>query len=95
MHDDGLTPQVKEDLVRLLLPYLMAGLGASITADYRAATLMIVTQLASQATLSDSLLAGTPSSSLPQLGLACRQAALTAAVLMMTPFVSYQSCLAL
>lgn len=65
MHDDRLMLQVKEDLVRLLLPYLMAGLGASITADYRAATLMIVTQLASQATLSDSLLAGTASSSFP------------------------------
>jgi len=50
--------QVKEDLVRLLLPYLMSGLGPSITADYRAATLMILTQLASQATLSDNLLIG-------------------------------------
>ena len=50
--------QIKEDLVRLLLPYLMAGLAASVTADYRAATLMILTQLASQATLSDTLLAG-------------------------------------
>ena len=44
--------------MRLLLPYLTAGLGASVTADYRAATLMILTQLASQATLSDTLLAG-------------------------------------
>lgn len=65
MHNDGLTLQVKEGLVRLLLPYLMAGLGANITADYRAATLMIVTQLASQATLADSLLAGTASSAFP------------------------------
>lgn len=65
MHDNGRMLQVKEDLVRLLLPFLMAGLGASITADYRAATLMIVTQLASQATLSDSLLAGTASSPFP------------------------------
>ena len=50
--------QVKEDLVRLLLPYLMAGLGPDITADYRAASLMIITQLATQATLSDTLVTG-------------------------------------
>lgn len=50
--------QVKEDLVRLLLPYLMAALGPDITADYRAASLMILTQLASQATLSDTLVTG-------------------------------------
>ena len=49
---------MKEDLVRLLLPYLMAGLGPDITADYRAASLMIVTQLATQATLSDTLVTG-------------------------------------
>ena len=50
--------QVKEELVRLLLPYLMAGLGPDITADYRAASLMILTQLATQATLSDTLVTG-------------------------------------
>ena len=50
--------QVKEDLVRCLLPYLMAGLGPDITDDYRAASLMILTQLASQATLSDTLVTG-------------------------------------
>lgn len=44
--------------MRLLLPYLMAGLGPDITADYRAATLMILTQLATQATLSDTLVTG-------------------------------------
>lgn len=44
--------------MRLLLPYLMAGLGPDITADYRAASLMILTQLASQATLSDTLITG-------------------------------------
>ena len=49
---------MKEELVRLLLPYLMAGLGPDITADYRAASLMILTQLASQATLSDTLITG-------------------------------------
>lgn len=54
----GIALQIKEDLVRLLLPYLMVGLAESVTADYRAATLMILTQLASQASLSDTLLAG-------------------------------------
>ena len=44
--------------MRLLLPYLMAGLGPDITADYRAASLMIFTQLATQATLSDTLVTG-------------------------------------
>ena len=50
--------QVKEELVRLLLPYLMAGMGSDISTDYRAASLMILTQLASQATLSDPLITG-------------------------------------
>lgn len=44
--------------MRCLLPYLMAGLGPDITADHRAASLMILTQLASQATLSDTLVTG-------------------------------------
>lgn len=44
--------------MRLLLPYLLAGLGPDITADYRAASLMILTQLGTRATLSDTLLTG-------------------------------------
>lgn len=50
--------QVKEDTVRLLLPYLVAGLGGKGSADYHAATLMIVTLLASKTTLSEGLLTG-------------------------------------
>ena len=50
--------QVKEDTVRLLLPHLVAGLGGNGSADYHAATLMIVTLLASKATLSEGLLTG-------------------------------------
>lgn len=46
--------------MRLLLPYLLAGLGAKVSADYHAATMMIVTLLASKATLSEGLLAGMP-----------------------------------
>lgn len=44
--------------MRLLLPYLLAGFGPHITADYRAASLMILTQLGTQATLSDTLVTG-------------------------------------
>ena len=50
--------QVKEDTVRLLLPYVLAGLGRKASADYHTATLMIVTLLASKATLSEGLLTG-------------------------------------
>ena len=52
------TVQIKEDMVRLLLPYIMAGLGPKVSTDYHAATLMIVTLLASKATLSERLLTG-------------------------------------
>lgn len=50
--------QIREDMVRLLLPYIMAGLGPKVSTDYQAATLMIVTLLASKATLSEGLLTG-------------------------------------
>ena len=61
--------QVKEDVVRLLLPYLLAGVGPHVTADYRAASLMILTQLSSQATLSDTLVTGQQNPAAAQLTL--------------------------
>ena len=47
-----------EPLLAMLLPYLLKGLGPDVIADYRAATLMILTQLASKATLSAQLVSG-------------------------------------
>ncbi|GAB4814939.1 hypothetical protein N2152v2_001985 [Parachlorella kessleri] len=46
---------VDEPLLAMLLPYLLKGLGPDVIDDYRAATLMILTQLASKATLSSQL----------------------------------------
>lgn len=50
--------QVTEDLVALLLPYMLAGLPRDADVGYRSATLMIVVQLAATATLADSLFEG-------------------------------------
>lgn len=44
----------------MLLPYMLAGVNAASVADYRAATYMIVGQLASKATFSADLLSGGP-----------------------------------
>eukprot|EP00775_Hariotina_reticulata_P011838 gene11838-11982_t len=49
-------PQVTEDLLALLLPFLVSGLQESATRDYRAATLMVLTQLLSRASLSKDFL---------------------------------------
>eukprot|EP00879_Flechtneria_rotunda_P027885 GHRR01029928.1.p2 GENE.GHRR01029928.1~~GHRR01029928.1.p2 ORF type:complete len:103 (+),score=34.43 GHRR01029928.1:227-535(+) len=51
-------PQITEDLLTLLLPFLVAGMKESATKDYRAATLMILTQLLSRAQLSKEFLSG-------------------------------------
>ncbi len=42
----------------MMLPYMLAGVSSSAVADYRAATFMIIGQLASKATFSDHLLSG-------------------------------------
>lgn len=89
--------------MRLLLPYLLAGFGPDITADYRAASLMILTQLGTQATLSDTLVTGRQQAS---CGLSTRPGlvvwfmlmcapVLTVAMLMMSHHVGYQSLVAL
>ena len=49
---------VDEGLVAMLLPYLTAGLGSDVLADYRSATYMVLAQLASRAALSRDLLDG-------------------------------------
>ncbi|KAL4421861.1 hypothetical protein ABPG77_001343 [Micractinium sp. CCAP 211/92] len=46
---------VDEPLLTMMLPYLLAGLSESAVADYRAATYMIIGQLASRATFSADL----------------------------------------
>ncbi|KAL4423978.1 hypothetical protein ABPG75_001279 [Micractinium tetrahymenae] len=46
---------VDEPLLTMLLPYLLAGLSESAVADYRAATYMIIGQLASRATFTADL----------------------------------------
>lgn len=51
-------PQVTEQLLTGLLPFLVAGLKDSAARDYRAATLMVLTQLLSKAQLSKDFLAG-------------------------------------
>ncbi len=51
-------PQVTEDLLTGLLPFLVAGLKESAARDYTAATLMVLTQLLSRATLSQDFLSG-------------------------------------
>jgi hypothetical protein len=53
-----LTCQVTEELLTLLLPFLVSGLQESATRDYRAATLMVLTQLLSHASLSKDFLTG-------------------------------------
>jgi U3 small nucleolar RNA-associated protein 10 len=52
------SPEVPEQLLRQLVPFLVAGLRRSASLDYRAATLMIVTQLCSVAQLGPEVLAG-------------------------------------
>ena len=42
----------------MLLPYLLAGLSASVVADYRAASYMIIGQLAARATFTADLASG-------------------------------------
>jgi hypothetical protein len=56
--------QVNEEVVRLLLPYLLHGVGgdgesAGVSPDYRTATHMILVQLCSIATLATDFLEGT------------------------------------
>lgn len=51
-------PQVTEELLTVLLPYLVAGLRDTATRDYRAATLMVLTQLLSRAQLGRDFLTG-------------------------------------
>ena len=50
--------QVGEDLLLLLLPYIVAGVGKGVSDDYRMASTMIACQLATRAPLSDQLLSG-------------------------------------
>jgi len=54
--------QVDEDVVRLLLPYLLHGVGAdsqaAVSPDYRTASHMILVQLCSIATLAKDFLEG-------------------------------------
>ena len=52
--------QVTEDFTALLLPSILAGVPREASPDFRAATLMILVQLAAQATLADSFLEGEP-----------------------------------
>jgi hypothetical protein len=52
------SPQVTEALLACLLPFLVAGLKEGAARDYRAATLMVLTQLLSRAQLSKDFLAG-------------------------------------
>jgi hypothetical protein len=49
-----------EDLVAALLPFLTAGLQHDASQDYRAASLMIVTQICSKSALSKDFLSGAP-----------------------------------
>lgn len=55
--------QVDEDIVRLLLPYLLHGIGTDadtpqVTSEYRAASYMVLVQLCSAASLAQDLLQG-------------------------------------
>ena len=55
--------QVDEDLLRLLLPYMLDGMGADadeapVLSEYKAATHMILVQLLSKATLAQDFLDG-------------------------------------
>ncbi|KAF6260625.1 hypothetical protein COO60DRAFT_874799 [Scenedesmus sp. NREL 46B-D3] len=54
------SPHVTEALLTTLLPFLAAGLKETVVKDYRAATLMVLTQLLSRAQLSTDFLAGHP-----------------------------------
>lgn len=49
---------VPEELVSVLLPYLTAGLQAEASQDYRAASLMVVTQICARASLGKEFLSG-------------------------------------
>lgn len=51
-------PRVDEDLVALLLPHLLVGIGAGASADLRPATMMVLSQLSAKATLADGFLSG-------------------------------------
>lgn len=50
--------QVGEGQVSALLPYVVAGLGSEVIPDYRAATLMVISQLASRVAMSGQLATG-------------------------------------
>ena len=50
--------QIREDLLQLLLPYLLAGLGKGSSTEYRLATYMIAAQLSSCTRLSDAFISG-------------------------------------
>lgn len=51
-------PRITEDLLTVLLPFLAAGLKSTATKDYRAATLMVLTQLLCKAQLGRDFLSG-------------------------------------
>jgi U3 small nucleolar RNA-associated protein 10 len=52
------TPMVNEPVIERLLPFLVEGLAAGAAVDYRAATLMVLAELCSRASLSASTLSG-------------------------------------
>ena len=50
--------KVTEDLVALLIPYIVRGIARDSSADFQAATQMTVAQLTSRAALGEKLLSG-------------------------------------
>lgn len=51
-------PRVTEDMLSLLLPYLVAGLKGDASKEYTSATLMVLTQLLARAQLANAFLQG-------------------------------------
>lgn len=60
----AMTPKVDEDILTALLPHLLEGLSKSAIQDYRSATLMVLAELFSRATLGKSFIKGEKKSSL-------------------------------
>lgn len=50
--------KIDESLIERLLPYVVDGLDAAAASDYRAATLMVIAEMASRAVLSAAFLSG-------------------------------------
>jgi len=71
-HCLGSALQVSEDLLTVLLPFLVSGLKASAARDIRAATLMVLTQLLARASLSKDFLAGEGPAAQPGCGSAAQ-----------------------